>query len=223
MFKYTAVIIEPREHKALEFVLHNFFENLSTDWGFIIIHGRANKGFLDNLFLKGLAQYKQRVDKFIELDTINLTVEQYNNLLKTSSLYKCIDTELLLFFQTDTLVLNKDLINLFLEYDYIGAPWNWNRQVGNGGLSLRRKSKMIEICDNVDKNLISNEDLYFCFQNKIELKKPIFEEAQKFSVETVFHEKSFGIHAPWKHLNEYEMELLITKYPDIKKLIELNK
>ena len=33
MFKYTAIIVEPRCHKALSFVLQNFFENLSDEWG----------------------------------------------------------------------------------------------------------------------------------------------------------------------------------------------
>lgn len=31
MFKYTAVIIEPRRHNALEFVLENFLTNLSEE------------------------------------------------------------------------------------------------------------------------------------------------------------------------------------------------
>jgi hypothetical protein len=29
--KYTAVIIEPRQHKALQFVLNNFLENLNDE------------------------------------------------------------------------------------------------------------------------------------------------------------------------------------------------
>ena len=37
--KYTAVIVEPREHKALSFVLNNFLENLSDEWNIIIMHG----------------------------------------------------------------------------------------------------------------------------------------------------------------------------------------
>jgi hypothetical protein len=41
--KYTALIIEPRKHKALEFVLKNFLENLSNEWSIIIFHGNLNK------------------------------------------------------------------------------------------------------------------------------------------------------------------------------------
>lgn len=30
--KYTAIIVEPCKHKALEFFLNNFLENLSSEW-----------------------------------------------------------------------------------------------------------------------------------------------------------------------------------------------
>ena len=44
---YTAVIIEPREHPALLFVLTNFLKNLSDDWSFIIYHGTNNIDFIN--------------------------------------------------------------------------------------------------------------------------------------------------------------------------------
>jgi hypothetical protein len=224
MFKHTAVIIEPREHKALEFVLRNFFTNLSDDWGFVIFHGNKNGNFVHNLLNDPLKDFKHRVYRIIQLNVDNLNGEQYNLLCKSSSFYKCIDTEILLKFEVDSIILNpnKDLINDFLKYDYVGAPWR-NGMVGNGGLCLRRKSKMIEICEKVDPNFTAHEDNYFCYQNVVPLNRPSYIEAQRFSVETVFHEKSFGIHAPWKHLTTYELNFLIQKYPDIAMLIELNK
>jgi hypothetical protein len=79
-----------------------------------------------------------------------------------------------LVFQTDSMILNKDRIYDFMNYDYVGAPFNtkfkWLQKypktdfynVGNGGLSLRRKSKMMEILlNNKLKNI--NEDTYFAF------------------------------------------------------------
>lgn len=221
MFKYTAVIIEPRDHNALEFVLKNFFINLSNEWGFIIYHGRLNKVFIENIINNNLKEYKHRIDKIIQLDIDNLTIKQYNKLCKTPSFYKIVNTDLLLLFQVDTLIINKEILNNFLKYDYVGAPWK-DGMVGNGGLSLRRKNKMIEITEKVDHDFLENEDTYFSYQNVITLDKPDFNEAQKFSIETIFHEKSFGIHAPWKHLNKYEIEYLINKYPDIATLIKLN-
>ena len=219
MFTYTAVIIEPREHKALGFVLHNFFTNLSEEWGFILFHGN-NKEFIDNLFENELKPFLYRIT-FIKLNTDNLTSIQYNNICKNKNFYKCIPTDILLKFETDSIILNKDLINDFLKYDYVGAPW-LNGMVGNGGLSLRNKNKMIEICEKV-QDFTDHEDNYFSYQTKVTLNKPSFIKAQTFSVETIFHEKSFGIHAPWKYLNKYELEFLINKYPDISTLIHLNK
>jgi hypothetical protein len=221
VFKYTAVIVEPRKHKALGFVLDNFLRNLSDEWKIILFHGTQNEEYIDKIFESELKSFNHRLKK-IKLNIDNLLTGQYNNLLKCSSFYKCIDTEVFLIFQTDTIILNKDLINNFLNYDYVGAPWV-NGMVGNGGLSLRKKRKMIEICEKVNHNFTENEDNYFCYQNAVSLNRPSFQEAQTFSVETVFHEKSFGIHAAWKHLNKYELEFLIKRYPDIQTLIELNK
>ena len=222
VFEYTAVIIEPREHKAFAFVLENFFKGLSEEWGIMIFHGRKNKEYIQAILNGDLAQYSSRIHKLVELDIDNLTISQYSNICKSPSFYKCIPTEIFLIFQTDSIILNPELISKFLEYDYVGSPWR-NGKVGNGGLSLRRKSKMIEICEKVDKNFTEHEDNYFCYQNEVLLNRPSFLEAQQFSVETVFHEKSFGIHAPWKYLNKYELEFLVNKYPEIQELYTLNK
>lgn len=222
MFKYTAFIIEPRKHKAYEFVLNNFFTNLSEDWGFVIFHGNTNRDFVYDILDNKLKAHRHRVYRIIQLETDNLSAYQYAVLCKQANLYKCLDTEITLKFELDTLIINKNIINNFLQYDYVGAPW-LNGVVGNGGLCLRRKSKMIEICEKVDPDFTVNEDNYFCYQMTVPLNRPSFKEAQTFSVETVFHEKSFGIHACWKYMNKYEMEFLINRYPEIKTLIELNK
>jgi len=151
-YKYSAVIIEPRSHPALEFVLNNFTTNLNDDWGFIIFHGNLNYNYIINIITK-IPNYNIRI-KLINLNVDNLTIEMYNNLLKNINLYENIPTETFLIFQTDTLInpKYKDLIYEFIDYDYVGAPWISNGDVGNGGLSLRKKSKMIEIIKK--KNII---------------------------------------------------------------------
>jgi hypothetical protein len=58
-------------------------------------------------------------------------------------------------------------------------------------------------------------------QKVIPLKKPAFQEAKQFAVETVFHPSPFGIHAPWKHLSFEEMDRLFITYPAIHELIRL--
>ena len=50
-------------------------------------------------------------------------------------LHKYVDTSHCLLVQWDGYVLNpKSWLPQFLDYDYIGAPWNGN-VVGNGGFS----------------------------------------------------------------------------------------
>ena len=43
---YTAIIIEPRKHKALSFVLNNVLNNLNDSWNIIVFHGNLNKEYI---------------------------------------------------------------------------------------------------------------------------------------------------------------------------------
>lgn len=224
-YKYTAIIIEPRCHPALSFVLRNFLENLSDEWGFIICHGYNNKYFVENIINNELNMYKQKIIKLIDLNVENLDINGYNEIIKNKSFYDIIETETFLIFQTDTLIIkeNKHLINEFLEYDYVGAPWKYGKG-GNGGLSLRKKSKMLEIIDKVNiHNEEENEDRFFSQQNQVCYHSPDYYKAQYFSVETVFNETPFGVHKCYCYLNTNEMNYLVGKYPDINELARLNR
>jgi hypothetical protein len=212
----TAVIIEPRRHHALSFVLKNIVENLDSEWNILIFHGLVNKEYVKR------AMADLPANRFlppIELHIDNLTIAQYNSILMSPSFYQCIPTEIFLIFQTDSMILEPTLLSMFMEYDYVGAPWR-NHQVGNGGFSLRRKSKMLEITRRILPSTL-NEDSHLSCQTIVPLKKPPFELAKWFSVETVFHERSFGIHVPWKYLTKHEMDILLQRYPSIQTLISL--
>ena len=158
---YTAVIVEPREHPALSFVLKNFLKNLSDDWLIVIMYGSKNGNYLDNIISKDLQPYINRIAK-INLFVDNLNNKQYTELFLSEEFYKNIPTETFLVFQTDTMICekNKDLINQFLDYDYVGSPWGKWGDVGNGGLSLRKKSAALNCIRNHKWNG-ENEDVFF--------------------------------------------------------------
>jgi hypothetical protein len=150
--------------------------------------------------------------KLVNLNIDNLDLYEYSKLLCTKSIiYQHILCNQFLVFQTDSMILkqNKDMINDFLQYDYVGAPWfitgyiptkNCNF-IGNGGLSLRNKNKMLEIIDKIEWNH-NNEDLYFSTHyNNISINKPEYIKAITFSVDEVFSTLAFGCHKPW--LNDY--------------------
>ena len=215
---YTALIIEPRKHKAMAFVLQNFLENLDSRWRFIIYHGTENLEWLNELIDSDdfLLKNRYRIE-FRLLPYANLTLNQYSSIMANPDFIRSIPTEMFLVFQTDTMICKpfKDTIYNFMEYDYVGAPWNYNLQdsitkgqVGNGGLSLRRKSKMLEIALNVRYNLYEfHEDAYFSgLLGHIHVNKPDYTKASTFSIETVYSPQAFGIHKCWGWTKEVTEE-----------------
>ena len=226
---YTAVIIEVTKHPALYFVLQNFLDNLSDEWTFVIFHGNNNEEYVKNILNEKLRNYISRI-KLVKLNVSvsprhNNMNNNYDYVWKNSGIYDYIQTETFLVFKTDSIILkeNKHILDYFLKYDYVGAPWR-DEVVGNGGLSLRRKSKMLKIINKYDAG-DKNEDEFFSRQNGVSLNRPSFEDATKFSVETVFYESPFGIHNCYNknYLTEDNLNFLMDKYPIIKELKEIKQ
>ena len=229
-YKYTAIIIEPRRHKALSFVLQNALENLSDDWKIILFHGIRNveyaKGIAERLATKRL--------ELVQLDVENLNQVTYSELLATKTIiYEHIDTDYMLIFQTDSLIFkeHKDLVYQFINMgvDYVGAPWLVTRYpatrardfIGNGGLSLRKVSTMRKIMQTYkwNPNHEWHEDLFFCKHYPgIECKKPPYEMAKLFCVDEVFSPISFGCHKTWCHPHFAE---IVKMHPEAQTLFDL--
>lgn len=109
---YTAIIIEPRKHKALEFVLNNFTSMLDERWSFIIFHGNNNEDYVKDIINTKLSDNIDRI-KLINLNVDNLSINDYNSLLYNSSFYDNIKTELFLIFQSDTMICSNYKNNIY--------------------------------------------------------------------------------------------------------------
>jgi len=227
---YTAIILEPRKHKAMQFVLRNFLENLDSRWRFIVYHGTENLEWLKELIDSDsfLLANKKRIE-FRSLGYANLTFNEYSSIITNQDFIRSIPTEMYLVFQTDTMICKpfKNTIYNFMEYDYVGAPWNHTLsdpttrgKVGNGGLSLRRKSKMLELALNVQYNPYEfHEDAYSAgLLGHIPVNKPDYNKASTFSIETVYSPESFGIHKCWGWTKEVTEE----QCPGYGELLRLN-
>ena len=159
---YVAVIVETRNHENLLLSLRSTMYYLNENdsdikWGLQIFHGTQNEDFVKNI-TKGWKNIE-----YTNLGLNNLTKIEYSNLLMTSNFWKQIKGEKVLIFQTDSVLLRNG-VDEFIEYDYIGAPWRKPKEgqlVGNGGLSLRTVTKMIEICDKYKETEQIWEDIYF--------------------------------------------------------------
>jgi hypothetical protein len=225
--KYTAIIIEPRKHKALDFVLYNACFCLNNEWNILLFHGNSNFEYSSKIVEELNSLFENRI-KMVNLNVDNLNSIEYSKLLATKSIiYDYIETEMFLVFQTDSMIFkeNAHLIYDFLQYDYVGSPWRVTTYqptleggfIGNGGFSLRNKNKMLEIIEKIDWNNLTEltdklEDLYFSRKyDNIYVKKPEYSKACTFSVDEVFSEIAFACHKPWWHSH---FEALKSIYPD---------
>jgi hypothetical protein len=226
MEKYTAVITEPRIHPAWKLVLNNFLTNLDDRWKFVILCGLSNREYLVDLIENNFKEHKDRITIY-QINVENFKDHEYSNFMVNKQIYNLIPTETFLTFQLDTLISSKykDYIYDFIEYDYVGAPWKKhpipNVCVGNGGLSLRKKSAILHAIENDTYNIkyVENESVYFSFYIK---NKPTVEKAKLFSTETIFSEKAFGTHNSYKHLSEDELNKISEYIPEIFELAKLN-
>jgi hypothetical protein len=163
----AVVLVEPRPHPALEFVLRNFRHFLPT-WRVVIVHGTENERFVKEVVSKIHGSFS-----FIDCGVHDLPAPAYNTLFTRPKFWEAIGTaEWVLIAQTDTMLLKpaeaelEDLIARNLRF--VGAPWNFScgvcsgpldggcghmidqavvaslapDMVGNGGLSLRHVPSM---------------------------------------------------------------------------------
>jgi hypothetical protein len=123
---------------------------------------------------------------------------EYNSMCVNKEFYKLFtDYDYILIYQSDCWAF-EDKLDYFMNlgYDWYGAPWRaydcafWGKErktsVGNGGLSLRKVSKMIDVTTKYDNNggiIRYNEDGWFCFDHKDEMNICDLKNACNFSFE----------------------------------------
>lgn len=124
-------------------------------------------------------------------------IEGYNQLCKRWEFYNLFsDYQFILVYQLDCWVFSDNLeYFMSLGYDYIGAPWleidtkkNEVRitQCGNGGFSLRRVDKCIELCKKYEGDINNEsipEDVFFSKNCKGEINVSPPEVGREFSFE----------------------------------------
>lgn len=223
--KHTVVIIEPRKtkQKALEFVLRNALL-LPPEWSILMFYGTGNRELVEK-FIRTLTEEEAARISLKPLGTANLTEKEYNHLMMSRTILDQIPTEVFLVMQVDSIICREGLHLLpeFMKYDYVGAPWKEHNKVGNGGFSLRRKTKMLEVLDKCSELIeINNEDGFFsggCAA--VNVYKPSAEEAEKFAVETTYKgTQPFGIHKAWEHLKDghEDLEGRCSRYKALKEI-----
>jgi hypothetical protein len=114
------------------------------------------------------------------------------------------DTEFVLVFQHDGYVLDGSAwTDDFLKFDYVGAPWVYDhdRQIGNGGFSLRSKRLHTVLADDPWIDVLHPEDQSICIvyryylEEKYGIKFATTDVASKFAFESLEPPcPTFGFH-----------------------------
>jgi len=222
---FEAVLIEFRNLPHIEFTIRNAIIKLGSEWCHTIICGIQNHSLVENICKNISCKIK-----IIKLEFDNLTQSEYSEFLTTMDFWNLLKGEKILIYQEDSIIFKTNIYD-FIDFDFIGAPFAKNSNdtpncVGNGGLSLRSKSIMIEVIKkkhpldcNYNNSTIDYmkqvnlefppEDVYFSkvMQENIIGIVANWNDAFQFSSETVFNENSFGAHKIWVSNKEWKTHI----------------
>lgn len=206
-----AVLIDDSDSPHLEFVIRQTLRCLDNTWCIKIFCCHNNYDFMTDICNNINSNIQ-----VINLGMQKMSVSIYNDLLLSVDFWNKINSEKILIFQRDTLLFRKG-INDFVDFDYIGAPWiqyanKSPTNVGNGGLSIRSKSKTIELLKKIDykkltikENVIDKrldyiaEDVYFSnYLHDINANVAKYEDGYAFSTENIYNRNSIGGHRFWQ-------------------------
>lgn len=150
----VALLIENRPNPILAPLMLHFMSVVPPDWRFRFMGSLESVAFVNT----SRAIRNQVANGKLDLTYIpaNMTTgsqEEISRFLTNLWLYETVlqPAEWLLVFQTDSMICanSRQTLNNWLEYDWVGSPWNPNgRFGGNGGLSLRRVSAIIDVLRN---------------------------------------------------------------------------
>jgi hypothetical protein len=195
---YNSIIIENRIVINFEQILKNHIyflnkNNKDIKWGLQIFHSGSNENFIRNI----VDSWENVV--LTKLDIEDIDKKSHTELLKSVEFWELVEGETVLNFQIDSLLL-RELSDDFLQYDFIGAPWSKSKEgkfIGNGGLSIRKKSKTIEYLKKYEIEKDVWEDIFFVKYLQ-DNQLPDILTAMEFSVEDIFYPYPVGLHNPIK-------------------------
>ena len=187
----SGVIIEPRNHQFLNYVVLNIINELPNVRPIHIFHGNSY-------------QFDDRIKSMIvngsiilhQLTKNDLTATSYSKLMTSLEFWFQFKTDKVLVFQTDSIVCENTQrykLERFLSFDYIGASLD-HVQHGNGGFSIRDR-RLSEQCSTLGGYDIKWEDTYFATCIRLYGGRMAGKTEQgRFATQEHLNTRSFGAH-----------------------------
>ena len=214
----VAVIVETRKHNAFPFVLSNVMSILPDEWKLQIFHGSDNYDYINDImfdddFLSGV----KKKTTFTNLNMKSISADDSSlEIMLTEDFWNKVVGETVLYFECDSMLCpnSEHKVEDFEQFDYIGGWWGENfypnsvdesyDRVMNGGVSIRKKSFMLDIIKNelqpyLDRGGNTCEDYFVSDRVRI---KPTVKNVLNFSIDCSYmyplNDKApFGVHKPW--------------------------
>jgi hypothetical protein len=199
-YPYIAVLVEFRSIDMMITVVHNVYHHIPSSWPIQIFHGQTNRDFILNSTLAPLIHSGK-----ILLSSMSVYgKERTNELLTDPKFWDQVRGEKILFFQIDSIMCSNSphKITDYLSYDYIGAPWDPSsflfskvNFVGNGGFSLRSRSKILSLLKLLHYDGKQPEDVWYSMNlYRVNATIAPVNVAKTFAVETVYYERPLAVH-----------------------------
>lgn len=209
--KRSIVVYETRKHEQLEFLLMNLCY-FAQGWALTVYCSEENLDFLKAIV--GSKAVSLRVLRSAEGE-YDVERNTYNTVLKSRAFWEGLQQfEHVLLAEVDSyLTSHVELILDLEEYDYIAAKWIWNPTApGGGGLSIRRVSHMLKVCE-----LSIDEDMQDAWVSKgiQEIGGCV---GNAYFSESVLVQNLVGVHQWWAFYFQYY--LILDQHPELLQFIE---
>lgn len=196
------VIVERRNHPNFTFVLHNS-AYYGADWGITVICSDENMEYCKQII--GDKPTVAVIPMFKGIGTPEEGKKEYNELLQNETFYSLFGEEYLCIVEMDCYFRRK-IPDWVFQFDLVGCPYFWNKEMAGGGLSFRNRKAMIEICRSFPEKMEAQDVYLWKGAQKLGMKLPSYEEASRQLTESVFSLNPFGVHQWWTFFFPNELE-----------------
>lgn len=227
------VIVEPRRHKHLQYVLDNFDANMPPSYDLYVFHGKS-AGEYARAAAAGVGARQRRRVFLVPLEVDNLNVDEYNALLKDPArFWGRIDAENVLIFQTDAVMCSKSDYKLadFEHLGYVGCAystragrgthWGDRSYWGVGGLSFRKKSAALACLAALPHSRTTPEDVFYseCVDAGYGARPRDGTQVSQFCSQAQMNHKSLGGHRVKDGMDGPTLARFVDYCPEVKPLL----
>ncbi|KAI9851951.1 MAG: hypothetical protein M1838_002240 [Thelocarpon superellum] len=224
----AALIIETAVLPNLVSLILHFASVLGPDWTIHTYHGPDNVGLFDAPAIQRLIAQGQMHLSSLPADAVLTSAAGVSHFLTRAWIWEQLaPASHVLVFQSDSVLCanSHQRVEDFLEYDFVGAPIASEYGQGyNGGLSLRRRERMLDVVRtyNWSEHDTFEDQWFFDKLHRLEQqgddlessRLPSLDVASKFSTETVWHATPLGLHQPWRWWQGESLETLKAWCPE---------